>query len=38
MPITISALLLATLGIAIHQIEGIMIKQYNKKHGSVHLR
>ena len=34
MPITILALLLATLGTAIHQIEGIMIKQYNKNHGT----
>ena len=34
MPTTILALLLATLGTAIHQIEGIMIKQYNKKHGT----
>lgn len=32
MPITISALLLAVLGTAIHQVEGVMIKQYNKKH------
>ena len=34
MPITISALLLATLGTAIHQVEGVMIKQYNKNHGT----
>ena len=34
MPITISALLLATLGTAIHQVEGVMIKQYNKKYGT----
>ncbi len=34
MPITILALLLATLGTAIHQVEGVMIKQYNKKHGT----
>ena len=34
MPITILALLLATLGTAIHQIEGIMIKQYNKNHST----
>ena len=34
MPTTILALLLATLGTAIHQVEGVMIKQYNKNHGS----
>ena len=32
MPTTVIALLLATLGTSIHQIEGIMIKKYNGKH------
>jgi len=32
MPTTLIALLLATLGTGIHQIEGVMIKKYNSKH------
>lgn len=32
MPTTVIALLLATLGTGIHQVEGIMIKKYNSKH------
>ena len=32
MPTTFLALLLATLGTGVHQVEGVMIKKYNERH------